>query len=228
MGPWIRLVQRAAWESAHWGHPTFAWGLHWSSDARLWSLPELCCSYACAWPRASPIRTLTHRLNFLFWPQTYLVSMDLPCHHGLTRQSLQYWLILVIVTSPALCLHEAPLLMRLVPLCALLSPAFEEKPTPAAPWQMRPQVFWKLCLTKQYYRVLKSWSFNRNRCWLCTLYHKISSKVWFTIVALIFCANQETFLNKPVILQNASSGRYVVMSLFKCDSSLTELIVISV
>lgn len=73
-------------------------------------------------------------------------------------------------------------------------------------WQMSPQVFWKLYLRKQYYRVLKSQPFNRNQCWLCTLYHKISSKAWFTIVLLIFCTNQETFLNKLVIQQNALSG----------------------
>ena len=115
-------AKTAVWESTYWGLPTFAWGLHWSSDAQLWFLPKLCCSYACAWPRALLVWTVTHRLNFLFWPQTYLVSMDLPCHHGLAWQSLQYWLILVIVTSPTPFLQGVPLLMRLVPLYALLSP----------------------------------------------------------------------------------------------------------
>lgn len=81
-----------------------------------------CC--ACAWPRALLIQTLAHRLNFLFdlSGQTYVASWDMPRRQGLPWQSLQQWLILVIVTSPAPFLHEAPLLMRLVPLRALLSP----------------------------------------------------------------------------------------------------------
>lgn len=98
-------AKRAVWESAHWGLPPFAWGLHWSSDAQLWSLPELRCSYACAWPRALLIWTLTHRLNFLFWSQTYLalwtclVTTDLPGDHWSTGWS---WLL-----SPALlCFFE--------------------------------------------------------------------------------------------------------------------------
>lgn len=132
-----------------------------------------------------------------------LVMMDLPgndCSAAWSR---------LFVTSPATFLKGAPLLMRLVlrPRChPWLTSLWGEA---HSFWQMGPQLFWKFYLRKQYYRVLKSQPFNRNRCWLCTLYHKISSKAWFTIVLLIFCTNQETFLNKLVIQQNALSGIYM-------------------
>lgn len=181
------------WESARWGLPTLAWGQH-SALVLVWAM-------SCAWPCALLVWTLTHRLNFLFDLRPTLSVWSCPCHHGLAWQSLQCCLIQVIATSPAMFLKGAPLLMLMSWCChpwlaSLWGVAHSF-------WQMGPLVFWKLYLWKQYYRVLKSQSFNRNQCWLCTLYPKISSKT------LIFCINQETFLKKLVIQQNALSGIYM-------------------
>lgn len=95
-----------------------------SSDVQIWPLPELSCSCACAWPFATANAGLDSDLQicFLFSPQTYLVSTDLPCHHGLAWQAPQCWLILVIATSLGPFLQDGRFLIRLVLLCALLSP----------------------------------------------------------------------------------------------------------
>lgn len=126
------------------------------------------------------------------------VIMDLPGNHCSAAWSR--------LLTPALPRSSKEHLVDEAGAVTLGSSSSEEKPILSDRWV--PRCFGN-CIRKQYYRVLKSQPTKRNQCWLFTLYHKISPKVLFTIVLLIFCANQHTFLNKLVIQQNTLSRIYM-------------------
>ena len=84
--------------------PTFAWGLHLSSDAQLQSLPELCLCPATSLTDLDP----DPQTSFL------VLTSDLPCLYELAWSPRTcpvipaVRLILDIITSPAPFLLEAP------------------------------------------------------------------------------------------------------------------------
>lgn len=171
------------------------------------ALKLTCSALTLAWAVLQLCLCLAMRLADLEPdPQTsFLVfTSHLPWVYGLACQSLQYWLMQAIVTSPDPFLQGAPLLMRLVPLCALLSPLaylpLKRSPILLLPGRCVPRCFGN-CISEN--NTTEYWNPDIS---ICTLYHKIASKAWCTTVVSILCTDQETFLNKLVTGQIASSG----------------------
>lgn len=135
------------------------------------------------------------------WPTDLISSFDL-------RPTLSLWTCLVItavLSDLDYCHHPCSIYSRStfvdeasVSVCltvTLGSPPFEEKPALAADRCVSIRVSETLS-QKTVLQSVEILIFQQKSMLTLYLYHKISSKMWFTTVVLIFCMNQEMFLNK--------------------------------
>lgn len=82
------------WQPLNWPTHLLS-GCAFQLDSCFWSISELHCSYASAEPHSLLIQTLnlSHKCDYLVWPQTSPIIMDLLMVTGL-------WLTLVTTTTP--------------------------------------------------------------------------------------------------------------------------------